>query len=33
MIFKIGQLQDARSLVRWVFEAKKGDVSEPIQYR
>lgn len=25
----IGQLQDARQLVRWVFEAKKGDVSEP----
>lgn len=26
--FSIGQLQDARSLVRWAFEAKKGDVSE-----
>jgi peptidyl-prolyl cis-trans isomerase D len=26
----IGQMQDARQLVRWVFEAKKGDVSEPI---
>ena len=25
----IGQLQDARQLVRWVFEANKGDVSEP----
>ena len=27
--FRIGQLQDARALVRWAFEAKKGDVSEP----
>ncbi len=27
--FSIGQLQDARQLVRWVFDAKKGDVSEP----
>ncbi|MEO7523859.1 MAG: peptidylprolyl isomerase [Ferruginibacter sp.] len=27
--FQIGALQDARSLVRWVFEAKKGEVSEP----
>lgn len=26
---RIGQLQDARPLVRWVFEAKKGEVSEP----
>lgn len=26
--FSIGGLQDARSLVRWAFEAKKGDVSE-----
>lgn len=26
----IGQMQDARSLVRWVFEAKKGDVSDPM---
>ncbi len=26
---QIGQLQDARQLVRWVFEAKKGDVSDP----
>ncbi|MEP7238457.1 MAG: peptidylprolyl isomerase [Ferruginibacter sp.] len=24
------QLQDARQLVRWVFEAKKGDVSDPM---
>ena len=24
-----GQLQDARQLIRWVFEAKRGDVSEP----
>ena len=23
-------MQEARSLVRWVFDAKKGDVSEPI---
>ncbi|MBP9097453.1 MAG: peptidylprolyl isomerase [Ferruginibacter sp.] len=27
--FSVGALQDARQLVRWVFEAKKGDVSEP----
>lgn len=27
--FNVGQLQDARGLVRWAFEAKKGDVSEP----
>ncbi len=27
--FSVGQLQDARTLVRWVFEAKTGDVSEP----
>lgn len=27
--YSIGALQDSRSLVRWVFEAKKGDVSEP----
>lgn len=26
--FAVGGLQDARSLVRWAFEAKKGDVSE-----
>lgn len=26
----IGQLQDARALVRWVFEAEKGDVSDPM---
>lgn len=26
----VGQLQDARQLVRWIFEAKKGDVSDPI---
>jgi peptidyl-prolyl cis-trans isomerase D len=25
----IGQMQDARQLVRWVFEANLGDVSEP----
>ena len=28
--FTVGNMQDARSLVRWSFEAKKGDVSEPI---
>ena len=28
--FTVGNMQDARSLVRWIFEAKKGDVSEPI---
>lgn len=27
--FRIGQLQDARALVKWAFEARKGDVSEP----
>ena len=27
--FSVGALQDARPLVRWAFEAKKGDVSEP----
>lgn len=27
--FSVGGLQEARSLVRWAFEAKKGDVSEP----
>ena len=26
---QIGELQEARQLVRWVFEAKKGDVSDP----
>ncbi|MFM6925303.1 MAG: peptidylprolyl isomerase [Ferruginibacter sp.] len=26
----IGQMQDARALVRWIFEAKKGDVSDPM---
>ncbi len=27
---QIGPMEDARQLVRWVFEAKKGDVSDPI---
>lgn len=27
--FRVGQFQDARQLVKWAFEAKKGDVSEP----
>ena len=27
--FTVGQLQDARQLVRWIFEAKKGAISEP----
>jgi peptidyl-prolyl cis-trans isomerase D len=27
--FSVGGLQEARPLVRWAFEAKKGDVSEP----
>jgi peptidyl-prolyl cis-trans isomerase D len=27
---QIGQMQDARALVRWVFEAKKGDISDPM---
>ncbi|MEP7255695.1 MAG: SurA N-terminal domain-containing protein [Ferruginibacter sp.] len=26
---QVGQLQDARQLVRWVFGAKKGEVSDP----
>ncbi len=26
----IGQMQDARQLVRWAFESKKGDVSDPM---
>jgi peptidyl-prolyl cis-trans isomerase D len=28
--FSVGQMQDARSLVKWAFEAKKGAVSDPI---
>lgn len=28
--YTVGGMQDARSLVRWAFEAKKGDVSDPI---
>ena len=28
--YSVANMQDARSLVRWAFEAKKGDVSEPI---
>ncbi len=27
--YSVGVLQDARSLIRWAFEANKGDVSEP----
>jgi len=27
---QVGEMQDARQLVRWVFEAKKGDVSDPM---
>jgi peptidyl-prolyl cis-trans isomerase D len=27
---QVGQMQDARQLVRWIFEAKKGDVSDPM---
>ena len=26
---EIGQLQDARQMVKWIFDAKKGDVSDP----
>ena len=26
--FRLGQLSDARTLIRWAFDAKKGDVSE-----
>jgi peptidyl-prolyl cis-trans isomerase D len=28
--FSVGQMQDARSLVKWAFDAKKGAVSDPI---
>jgi peptidyl-prolyl cis-trans isomerase D len=28
--FSVGQMQDARNLVKWAFEAKKGAVSDPI---
>ena len=28
--YAVGNMQDARSLVQWVFKAKKGDVSDPI---
>ena len=27
--YQAGALQDARGLIRWAFEAKKGDISEP----
>jgi len=27
--YRLGMLQDARQLIRWAFEAKVGDVSEP----
>ena len=27
--YAVGALQDARQLIRWAFEAKEGDVSEP----
>lgn len=26
---QVGELQDARQLIRWVFEAKKGEISDP----
>jgi peptidyl-prolyl cis-trans isomerase D len=28
--FTVGQMQDARNLVKWAFGAKKGEVSDPI---
>jgi peptidyl-prolyl cis-trans isomerase D len=28
--FSVGAMQDARTLVKWAFDAKKGDVSDPI---
>ncbi len=28
--FQVGGLQDARQIVRWAFDAKEGEVSEPI---
>ncbi|MBC7626974.1 peptidylprolyl isomerase [Ferruginibacter sp.] len=27
--YRLGSLQDARQLIKWAFEAKQGDVSEP----
>ncbi len=27
--FRVGQLRDARPMIKWVFNAKQGDVSEP----
>ena len=27
--YRLGRLQDARQLIKWAFEAKQGDVSEP----
>lgn len=31
--FQLGGLQDARPIVRWAFEAKEGDVSEPFNVK
>ncbi|MEO7960143.1 MAG: SurA N-terminal domain-containing protein [Ginsengibacter sp.] len=31
--FQVGGLQDARQIVRWAFEAKEGDVSEPFSLK
>ena len=31
--FQLGGLQDARQIVRWAFDAKQGDVSEPFSMK
>ncbi|MDQ6844620.1 MAG: SurA N-terminal domain-containing protein [Bacteroidota bacterium] len=31
--FQLGGLQDARQIIRWAFEAKEGDVSEPFSLK
>ncbi|MEO6219758.1 MAG: hypothetical protein ABIO81_04980, partial [Ginsengibacter sp.] len=31
--FQLGGLQDARSIIKWAFDAKEGDVSEPFSIK
>lgn len=31
--FQLGGLQDARQIIRWAFDAKEGDVSEPFSIK
>ncbi len=31
--FQLGQIQDARLLIKWAFDAKQGDVSEPFNFK